>query len=273
MMTKLILQSDDYGITPAVASGIIYGIEHGAIRNTGFFTNMAWAPECAEMIKPYLDKIALGIDFNLCNGFPVCDPKDVPSLVDAEGRFIDMNTHRRLFAEDNPGVAPWAPGKDHCDPADIEREFRAQLERYRELIGKDPDYFHAHAYCPEPHAQVIRQLAEECGKPCTLKMHDYDNVGSTMGWYINPPTYENQMKADMLGFLLDPKNTAALLEKEYIWIVCHCGYVDEQLFHEGNFNVVRTQDLRSVTSPEFFRWMEENDVVLSDFREFLASQK
>ena len=99
-------------------------------------------------------------------------------------------------------------------------------------------------------------------------MRDYANVGSTMGWYINPPTYENQMKADMLGFLTDPKNSAALLDKEYIYIICHCGYVDEPLFHEGNFNVVRTQDLRSATSPKLFKWMEENGIELTDFREF-----
>ena len=32
---KLLLQSDDYGISRAVARGIVYGIDQGLIRNTG----------------------------------------------------------------------------------------------------------------------------------------------------------------------------------------------------------------------------------------------
>ena len=58
-----------------------------------------------------------------------------------------------------------------------------------------------------------------------------------------------------------------MLQKKYIYVVCHCGYVDEQLFHEGNFNVVRTQDLKAATSPEIFAWLERNGIGLGDFRE------
>ena len=32
---KLLVQSDDYGITPGAAAGIVYGIRNGIIRNTG----------------------------------------------------------------------------------------------------------------------------------------------------------------------------------------------------------------------------------------------
>ena len=43
MNTKLLVQSDDYGISPAVSAGIIYGITHGIIRNNGAFVNMPWS--------------------------------------------------------------------------------------------------------------------------------------------------------------------------------------------------------------------------------------
>ncbi|MFR5600563.1 MAG: ChbG/HpnK family deacetylase, partial [Holdemania filiformis] len=36
---KLLMQSDDYGMTPAVARGIVDGIEKGILRNTGMFMN------------------------------------------------------------------------------------------------------------------------------------------------------------------------------------------------------------------------------------------
>ena len=76
---KLLVQSDDYAISPAVARGILYGIENGIIRNTGMFMNMPWSVECGKLIMPYLDKIALGIDLNLTTGTPLTKP-DLISL-------------------------------------------------------------------------------------------------------------------------------------------------------------------------------------------------
>ena len=45
---KLLVQSDDYGITRAVSRGIIHGIKNGVIRNTGLFANMPWSEECVD---------------------------------------------------------------------------------------------------------------------------------------------------------------------------------------------------------------------------------
>ena len=47
---KLLIQADDYGITRAVSSGIVFGIHHGLVRNTGIFTNMDWTEECLNHI-------------------------------------------------------------------------------------------------------------------------------------------------------------------------------------------------------------------------------
>ena len=52
---KLLIQSDDYGMTRGISSGVIYGIEHGLIKNTGMFTNMPFIEEYVEWIKPFLN--------------------------------------------------------------------------------------------------------------------------------------------------------------------------------------------------------------------------
>lgn len=49
---KLLVQSDDYGITEAGAHGAIKAIKDGIVRNTGFFSNMPWAEYCLELIRP-----------------------------------------------------------------------------------------------------------------------------------------------------------------------------------------------------------------------------
>ena len=85
---KLLIQADDYGITRAVSSGIVFGIHHGLVRNTGIFTNMDWTEECLDMIKPYLDQIDLGIDLNISTGRPILPTYQIPTLVNQEGIFL-----------------------------------------------------------------------------------------------------------------------------------------------------------------------------------------
>ena len=64
---KLLIQSDDFGITRAVSQGCIFGIQNGVIKNTGMFTNMPWIEECVFLLKPYINDIAFGIDLNFVN--------------------------------------------------------------------------------------------------------------------------------------------------------------------------------------------------------------
>lgn len=50
---KLIIQSDDLGITEAVSCGIARAAREGAITCTGLFSNMPAAPFAVELMKPY----------------------------------------------------------------------------------------------------------------------------------------------------------------------------------------------------------------------------
>ena len=51
---KLLVQSDDYGISKAQALGCLEAIKFGIVKNTGIFVNLPWFEECAELIKPYI---------------------------------------------------------------------------------------------------------------------------------------------------------------------------------------------------------------------------
>ena len=66
-MKKLLFQSDDYGLTDAVADGILKGIHQGIIRNTGLFVNMPSSARAAEKIRDCAE-VCVGIDINLVAG-------------------------------------------------------------------------------------------------------------------------------------------------------------------------------------------------------------
>ena len=60
MTKRLLMQSDDYGITGAVSAGIRTAIEFGLIRNTGLFVNMPASEKAARDILA--EDVCRGID-------------------------------------------------------------------------------------------------------------------------------------------------------------------------------------------------------------------
>ncbi|MBR4161990.1 MAG: ChbG/HpnK family deacetylase, partial [Solobacterium sp.] len=98
---KLLVQSDDYGITRAVSLGCIHGIKNGVVRNTGMFANMPWIEECVEWIKPYLDQIAFGIDLNASTGPSILGHEKLPTLTHEDGMFLGSKENRALDTDEN----------------------------------------------------------------------------------------------------------------------------------------------------------------------------
>lgn len=252
---KLLIQSDDYGITRAVSRGIIHGIEHGLIRNTGIFTNMPWFKECAEWIKPYLKKIALGIDLNISTGSAVLSHEQIPSITKDDGSFFSSSELRKK----NDG---------EIDLNDVEKEFEAQIERYIELFHKEPDYVHPHAFINEKILNIEKRLAEK--HHSILSGVFWKELGCPgleevlMPWYIYPVTYENQLNCSLKDYILSSLDEWE--KRECVVIVCHAGYVDHELMGLSSFNLLRMKDLEALTDKEVLRKIEERNVQLISFR-------
>lgn len=126
---KLLVQSDDFGITEGCAQGAVKAIRDGIVRNTGLFANMPWAAECVALIRPYLDRIAFGLDLNLSTGGPVLPAEQIPGLVQPNGVFLTSSMNRALDTPEN--------GRDHLNYDEVYREFEAQIQRYIALVGKN----------------------------------------------------------------------------------------------------------------------------------------
>jgi len=258
---KLLVQSDDFGITRAVTCGIVYGIEHGIIRNTGMFTNMPWVNECVERIKPYLGQIALGIDLNISTGTPILPPDKIPTLVRADGTFLTSWESRKLDQTADNG--------NHAAYEDIYSEFDAQINLFIELTGKKPDYLHAHAYMTDRIVQIQRELSKKYdviySSDAWQYMTGYGIGEYRMSWYIKPSTLENQLTSSLKEYIL--KNGDTMLKRDYGLIVGHMGYVDRELMNLSTYNIYRLNDLDAVTSPEVLNWVKNNNVELITYKE------
>ncbi|MGH1760454.1 ChbG/HpnK family deacetylase [Enterococcus gallinarum] len=251
---KLLIQSDDYGLTRSVSQGIIHGIRHGILRNTGMFVNMPWTEECFQLIEPYLDRISLGIDLNVTTGHPIARKHEIPNLLTEQGKFYSSSERKLLLSTEHTVEQRFYE--------EFYKEFDAQIQKFIQLTGKKPDYIHPHAFITREIIQVQRDLAKKYGVVYSLDMlkriegKNAFEMQST--WYIKPATYANQLKSSLKEYIL--MNEDQLLKKEYCILIGHMGYVDKDLMDLSTFNLYRINDLEAITSQEVIQWVRANNV-------------
>ena len=86
MEKYLILNADDYGLSPSVNKGIVEAHRFGTITSATIIVNM---PGFRDGVERALENPSLGVGlhFNLTYGAPVAPLKKVPSLINTEGIF------------------------------------------------------------------------------------------------------------------------------------------------------------------------------------------
>ncbi|CAB4530251.1 unannotated protein [freshwater metagenome] len=115
-MTLLIINADDYGLTEATSRAILDCHEHGVLTSTSVLVP---APAFASTIGLLAEHPNLGVGVHLAlvgEDPPVLSAREVPSLVDAQGRF---HISWKQFAA--------AAVRGRIDPADVEKELTAQI--------------------------------------------------------------------------------------------------------------------------------------------------
>ena len=255
---KLIVQSDDYGITPAVAQGIIYGIKNGVVRNTGLFANMPWSEECVAWIKPYLDDIALGIDLNASTGSSLLGYEKVPSLCHEDGSFYTSRENRALDTDAN--------NHDHVVYEEVYAEFEAQIQKFIELVGKKPDYIHGHAYGTATTFKASMDLAKKYDCLYSTQLAKIPGMKCAgMGWYQYGGGPEAQLEEDLTSYITN--DVDGLLQHEYGYLITHCGWADSPLFDLSSFNTCRVKDLEALTSNEVKQWIKDNNIELITYKD------
>lgn len=74
MNQQVIINADDFGLSPAVNRGIIEAYRMGGITSTSMMVNMPGFDEAVYLAK-LLPGLGVGLHFNLTYGYPVSDPE------------------------------------------------------------------------------------------------------------------------------------------------------------------------------------------------------
>ncbi len=157
----LIVNADDYGLTERISAGILRGHREGIVTSTSVLAiGPAW-PKVARWLEDHPD---LGIGVHLAavgEDPPLLSASEIPTLVDRGGHLHE--SYKGL-------IGRMAVGR--VDPADVRREFTAQLEAVLDLgvpIGHLDAHQHLHLWPPV--GQVVLELACRFSIPAVRVPH------------------------------------------------------------------------------------------------------
>ena len=250
-MTRLIVNGDDFGMCEGVTLGILKAYREGILRSTTMMCNMPFARQAAQMAQDYPD-LGLGIHFTLTVGKPVCDPKEVPTLVDENGYFHSQHWYLNNLQS----------SLDAINYEEVYKELRAQLELFTRLNGKFPDHIDSHhgtTSLPKVHDEAKKLVKEfDLAVRCT---HDYIFSDYERPKFLN---YFYDEHATIDYFLNDHDH---ICDMSLCEIMSHPGFVDHYLYTHSSYNIQRAKELDILCDPRVKEWVEKNNIELISFKD------
>lgn len=151
-MKRLIVNADDFGLSPGVNRGILDAFHRGIVSSTTMLVNLDHFDD-ALAIKAEHPELPVGVHLSLVWGRPVSDPAQVPSLVDADGRFPT-----RL------GVLARRYWLGKISVTDVQTEFESQIRKFI-ASGLTPTHLdtHMHIHCLPGIFRALLAAAAACG--------------------------------------------------------------------------------------------------------------
>ncbi len=228
-MKRLIVNADDFGRTAGINRGIARAHDEGIVTSTTLMVGYPAASEAAALAKSR-PALGVGLHVALTGGASVLPPAQLPTLVDQNGRL------------------PAKPeGLRKAHPRELMAEARAQVRRFRELVGRLPTHFDSHHHSHELPAvlEVLVTLSWETGRPVrspsaqvrerlrseTILTNDH----FIDAFYDGGATLENLIT--LLGRLGD--GTTELM--------CHPAVVDDELRSTSGYTEPRARELEALT--------------------------
>ncbi len=246
MPKRLIVNADDFNLTPGVTRGILDGHRHGIITSTTVMVNLPGLEHSRDLAMDGAPDLGLGLHLNFTLGTPVLPPPAVPSLVDAAGRF--HRDRERLGTSGNP--------------SEIRAEAAAQLVRFRSVFGRPPTHLdtHYHMHRLDPVFAIVLDLAADLDVPVRALSPEMAAAIRARGLAAVDRAV-GDVAADAYW---TPENLIDLIENldhGVTELMCHPGYVDTGLAI-SSYREQREGELRALCDPELKYALKRAGVVL-----------
>src|SRR5258708_14898113 len=143
---QLIVNADDYGLTPGVSRGILEAHLKGIVTSTTVMMGLPGVAAAIAEAQRTAPKLALGVHLTYSGtGIrPILPPEEVPTLVQPDGTFYHLKEWFKHYTE--------------FDTEHIRRELTAQVECFTDIAGKAPDHLDSHHHLAYRHPAALQTL-------------------------------------------------------------------------------------------------------------------
>ena len=259
--TGVIINADDFGLTPGVNRGILGAFRDGVLTSTTMLVNLRFFDEAVNIARDNPD-LPVGIHLSLLWGRPVTDPARVPSLVERDGSFP-----RSL------GILARRYFMGRIAEEEVKIELRGQVTRFLDA-GLTPTHVdtHKHVHSLPGVMRAVTAVAREFGiervrlpieggagdsRPswkitaqrslvrflCRDSRAELERAGLRTTDHFVGIDYMDRLDATVLGGIL---NSLAAGVTE---VMCHPGYVDEHLSEFARVPPDRERELAGLVDP------------------------
>lgn len=248
MVKKSLFRADDLGYSEAVNYGVAKTLEFGLVKSLGVMINMPATQHGLDLVKDF--DIALGLHTNICAGRPLTDPALIPTLVDEQGYFKSSKLYR-------------TSQEDFLDLDQAILEIEAQLSLFRDLTGKDPDYFEGHAVASRQFFKALEIVASKHQlKYSGLSLDQQPiQVGASQVVFFMESMETNYAPLEMIAKMVES-------DQEVIPVgIFHPGYLDQEILTNSSLTLPRPLEVAVLTDPQTKVWLDERQIELIDYRE------
>lgn len=246
MSRRLIVNADDFGRSPGINHGILDAHQRGIVTSTTLMVNLPPSKPAASMAEG-VPTLGIGLHLNFCYGAPVAD--GVSSLLGPDGN-LDRDLARL---------------RERATTDDINREARAQVTRFRDLMGRNPTHFdsHQHVHSWPAAIEPVAALAREIGVPVRACTNQHRDMLRMVGC-----SCPDQFIIDFYGEANIDSGTLAgiiaALPSGTTELMCHPGLDDADLA-DSSYRREREIELATLCSPDIRTLIEDLQIELTTF--------
>ncbi len=257
----LLVNADDFGMCHSINVATVEAMRNGIVTTTSLMACCPWAWEAMEILRDD-PSLPFGVHLTLVNEMPgyrwgpVASKDTVPSIVNPNGFFFAHSEIPKLYAQ--------------ADLADVEREFRAQIERVLGF-GLQPTHLDWHCVLDGGRPDILDltlRLCEEHGLAMRVGLPELRDRLLAVGKPGNDTAV-----IDGYSLPLDEKNAIWAQKLRELPAGFHqwaahvsTGDAEAQAMEPDAWRVRKT-DFDFFTSDEAKALIEEREIVLVDYRD------
>ncbi len=273
---QILVNADDFGRHELINAAVARCVEAGCLRSATLMPGGAAFDDAVDVARAH-PSLGVGIHLTLVNGFPVCNPAEIPSLVTKDGVFLDNYV---AF------VKHFLAGK--VSMVEVRRELLAQAEKMKRTgLALTHVDSHQHMHMLPGVIDCALDAAEAAGVRRMRISHSplfmaFEGVGQLVGRLgLFTLAEMSEWKAKRRNFVM-PDYFAGIVDGEAVHeghlldiirnmkpgtteVMMHPGTDNRRLINDCTWNHDFEAELQAILSPKVLEALREKNVDVVNF--------